>query len=326
MKLVTFRTAAEELKIGALIDEGRRIVDFSVVEPGNHATTPGFLRDMLVLIESGDDGLRIVRDYAAHAPDHACLERTGVTLMAPLPVPVQIRCFSVFEMHARQSGQAMMHYMASRSDDPDKTLSAMRASGKFDVPPVFYERPFYYKGNRMSVVGPDADVHWPPYSDVIDYEIELAAIIGRKGKDISAGDAGRHIFGYSVFNDLSARDEQAREMVAPLGPAKGKDFDGGNVLGPCIVTADEVGDPYALAMTVHVNGECWTESNSSGMTHGFEAMIAHVSRSETIHPGEIFLSGCAGGGCGMEQGRYPQRGDVVTLAIEKIGSLRNRIL
>jgi len=249
-----------------------------------------------------------------------------VTLLAPLPVPSQLRCFSVFEAHARQSGQAMMQYMAAQSSDPPATLAALRESGKFDVPAVFYERPFYYKGNRFAVTGTDTDIHWPSYSDIVDYEVELAAVIGGTGRDIDHVDAASYIFGYTVFNDLSARDEQAREMVAPLGPAKGKDFDGGNVIGPCIVTTDELVNPYGIRMQAFVNDTLWSDSHSSGMTHTFETMIAYVSRSETIHPGELFVSGCAGNGCGLELGRYPNRGDTISVSIESIGTIRNRIL
>jgi len=115
------------------------------------------------------------------------------------------------------------------------------------------------------------------------------------------------------------------EMQAMLGPCKGKDFDTGNVFGPCITTADEI-DPNGLTMIARVNGEEWSRGSSGAMYHSFGDCIAHASRSETIHPGEIFGSGTVGGGCGLEQLRFLSPGDVIELEIDGIGVLRNRIV
>ena len=150
-------------------------------------------------------------------------------------------------------------------------------------------------------------------------------MIGTGGVDISAEKAREHIFGFTIFNDVSARDYQTREMQGMLGPCKGKDFDTGNVLGPCIATADEI-DPYDLTMTARVNGEEWSRGNSGTIHHRFEDCIAHVSQSETLHPGEILGSGTVGNGCGLELKRFLSPGDVVELEIEGIGVLRNRIV
>jgi 2-keto-4-pentenoate hydratase/2-oxohepta-3-ene-1,7-dioic acid hydratase in catechol pathway len=137
--------------------------------------------------------------------------------------------------------------------------------------------------------------------------------------------AREHIFGYTIFNDISARDAQAVEMGGMLGPAKGKDFDTGNVMGPCLVTVDELPDPYNLSMVARVNGEEWGRGNSRDMYWKFEDVIAHISRSETLYPGEFFGSGTVGNGCGLEQMRYLKPGDVVELEVEGIGLLRTRI-
>ena len=340
MKFVTFECGGDQ-RIGALSPDGDSILDLDKAQDylsgrhvsGKHVSVkrlsdkqdPTF-SSMLALIEAGPSGLDRAFEMLESAPVEAILDRSSVTLLAPLPVPAQIRCFSAFEEHAKQSAQAMMRVMASNSEDPLQALAEFQASGKFDIPPVFYERPLYYKGNRFSVVGTDTDVIWPAYSEVIDYELEIAAIIGRPGKHIRREEADSYLFGYSVFNDLSARDEQSREMVAPLGPAKGKDFDGGNVLGPCIVTVDELSGIDGLKMTATINDEVWTDTTSDGMAHSFADMLAYVSRDETIYPGEIFLSGCVGGGSGMEQQRYLSRGDSVALEIEGIGTIRNRIV
>jgi 2-keto-4-pentenoate hydratase/2-oxohepta-3-ene-1,7-dioic acid hydratase in catechol pathway len=128
-----------------------------------------------------------------------------------------------------------------------------------------------------------------------------------------------------VFNDFSARDAQMAEMQGPLGPAKGKDFATGNALGPWIVTADEVPDPYALTITVRVNGEVWTEGTLASAYHRFPAMLAFVSRDEPLVAGELLGSGTMDHGCGLELGRYLSWGDVVEIDVEALGMLRNRI-
>ena len=174
-------------------------------------------------------------------------------------------------------------------------------------------------------MGPDHEVRWPAYSQLMDYELEMGMVLGRTGVNISREGAGDYIFGYTIFNDLSARDTQMIEMVGGLGPTKGKDFDGANVLGPCIVTADEF-DPNNANMRVRVNGELRSEGNSRTMLYRFEDLIAYISRDETLHAGEILCSGTVGGGCGLEQGKFLASGDVVELEIEGIGVLRNRIV
>ncbi|MCA9298522.1 MAG: fumarylacetoacetate hydrolase family protein, partial [Phycisphaerales bacterium] len=173
--------------------------------------------------------------------------------------------------------------------------------------------------------GPDAEVVWPAYSQVMDFELEFACVIGRGGRDIAKADARSHIFGYTIFNDFSARDAQTVEMMGMLGPAKGKDFDNSNVIGPVIVTADEIPDPYALAMTCRINGETLASGSSSTMHWRFEDFIEHISRGETLHPGELLGSGTVGGGCGLEHLRFLEDGDVVELEVERIGVLRNHV-
>jgi 2-keto-4-pentenoate hydratase/2-oxohepta-3-ene-1,7-dioic acid hydratase in catechol pathway len=169
-------------------------------------------------------------------------------------------------------------------------------------------------------------VPWPSYTERLDYELEFGCYIAKRGKDIPRSRAREHIFGYTIFNDFSARDEQTREMAGQLGPGKGKDFDNGNAMGPCLVTADEIGDPYRLEMIARVNGEEWGRGNSRDMHWKFEDCIAHASRSETLHPGEFFGSGTVGNGCGLEQLRFLKPGDLVELEVEGIGILRNRVV
>ena len=154
--------------------------------------------------------------------------------------------------------------------------------------------------------------------------MELAAVIGRSGKDITEANALDHIFGYTIWNDMSARDVQVRELPVSMGPGKAKDWDGSNVLGPCIVTADEI-DPHNVDLEVRINGECWGRCNTKEMHHTFEAMIAYASQSLTLHPGEVFGSGTATGGSGLELGRWISPLDVIEMEASGIGVLRNVI-
>jgi 2-keto-4-pentenoate hydratase/2-oxohepta-3-ene-1,7-dioic acid hydratase in catechol pathway len=265
---------------------------------------------MLALIDAAGPGLEKARSLAARWPAAAAVPLDTVRLLAPIPEPRQMRDCLTFELHLRNA----------------IAQSEKRTGIKRPFPEVWYQQPIYYKANRFSFVGHETDVVWPAYSQWMDYELELACVIGKTGKDIAREKAMEHIFGFTIFNDFSARDAQMAEMTAQLGPAKGKDFDTGNALGPWIVTLDEIGDPHALAMDARVNGERWGGGNSSQMHHKWPAVLAHISASETLHAGEVIGSGTVGTGCGLELGRQLQHGDVVELEIEKIGVLRNKVV
>lgn len=191
------------------------------------------------------------------------------------------------------------------------------------VPDYWYEAPIYYKGNHRALLGPEDECPWPSYTEHLDFELELALIVGKRGRNVAPEDAAEHIFGFTVFNDFSARDVQAREMSAWLGPGKGKDF--ANALGPCIVTCDEVGAEPDLEMVCRVNGEEWGRARSSEMHWRWADILAHVSNDEDVYPADIYGSGTPGGCCGLDLGRRLNPGDVVELEIEKIGVLRNRV-
>ncbi len=212
------------------------------------------------------------------------------------------------------------------AEDPEAAAKELRATGFFDIPKVWYERPVYYTCSRFAVAGPEDEVVWPTYSNLMDYELEFAAVIGKAGKNLSKENALDHIFGFTIFNDFSARDEQTIVMEGKLGPGKGKDFDRANVFGPCIVTMDEIGDPYNLDMTARVNGEEWSRGNSGAMYYKFEDLLANITRGETINPGEIICSGTVGTGCGLEHLKFLSDGDTIELEIEKIGVLRNKVV
>jgi len=294
MKLATFVTPDGAQRVGVV--EGDRIREVSGVT------------DMLSLIEVGVQQIKTISK--AH-------DLRDVRLLAPIPRPPRLRDFLCFELHVRQSrANRYLFGMGSERLDP----------AKVEIAKVWYERPVYYKSNTFSVVGHGAEVHWPSYSRIIDYELEIGLVVGRGGKNVARQDALSHVFGYTVFNDFSARDEQYIEMQGQLGPAKGKDFDTGNALGPWITTADELGDPQNLRMQARVNGETWSDGWSRGMKHGFADIVAYASLEETLYPGEILGSGTVGGGCGNEQGRFLKHGDEIELEVSGIGVLRNRIV
>ncbi len=307
MKLVTFVEGGSTERVGALCDDLTTVVDLSEHFP-----------DMLTLIDGGraalDTAGRACRDRARTVP------LAGVRLLAPVPVPRQIRDCMCFEKHVRQAFEQAARMKLGR------LASLPIALGLVRIPGIWYKQPIYYKSNRFSVIGPDHDVIWPDYAELMDFECELGIVIGKQGKDISRDRAAEHIFGYLIFNDMSARDAQFAEMGGRLGPAKGKDFDTGNVLGPWLTTADEIDDPYDLTMIARVNGVEWGRGSSRDMYHRFEDLIAHISRSETLHAGEVIGSGTVGDGCGLEHGRFLEPGDVVELEISGLGVLRNRLV
>jgi 2-keto-4-pentenoate hydratase/2-oxohepta-3-ene-1,7-dioic acid hydratase in catechol pathway len=255
---------------------------------GGDVVDLGFDGDMVAFIEAGAPG-----------SDRSAV--TGARLLAPLR-PRSLRDFLAFEGHLK---------------------GALGRLGR-PIPDEWYEVPAYYKGMPDTVIGPDEEVPWPAYSDRVDHELELAAVIGRRCKDVPAADAEDCIFGYTIWNDLSARDTQTRELPIGMGPAKAKDWDGSNVLGPCLVTAGEL-DPGGLTMRVRVNGELWGEDTTAAMHHRFADMIAYASQAQTLYPGEVFGSGTATGGSGLELDRELAPGDLVELEVEGIGRLQNRI-
>ena len=275
-------------------------------------------------IEAGEPAL--VRAYAVLESSPATIPSDQVGWVAPLPLPAQIRDCLGFEEHLKNSFESAIKLSAMAADDPMKAEQALRASGRFAVPDVWYQQPLYYKANRFSVAQSGKDIVWPAYSEVMDFELELACIIGKKGKDIKKGNAEEHIFGYTIYNDLSARDAQMLESPGMLGPAKSKDFDDSIILGPVIVTKDELDDPYNLRMQARVNGETWCDNNSNTIHWTFSDMIAHISKSETLHPGEVIGSGTVGLGCGLEHLRFLNDGDTVELEIEKIGVISNKVI
>ena len=168
---------------------------------------------------------------------------------------------------------------------------------KEPIPPAWYEIPAYYKGSCHSFIGHGDEILWPSYSKILDYELELAAIVGKDGFNLTKKQARHHIFGLTILNDISARDVQKKEMSIRLGPAKAKDFC--SVIGPVITTMDEFNyEEPNLAMMARINGKEWSRGKSGDAYYSFSQMIAHVSQEEWILAGDLLGSGTVGTGCG----------------------------
>jgi fumarylacetoacetate (FAA) hydrolase len=293
MKLITYSAYAKSRQPGLLVEE---------------AVYPLPFASMHALIESGDKGL----ERARRAVQGKRIAPGNATLHAPILRPTTLRDAYAFETHV-------------------KTANANRGR---EVPREWYKFPIFYFTNPSNIYGPDDEILCPAYTEELDYELEIAAVIGKPGRDIEPEDAPRHIFGYTIFNDWSARDVQREEMKAGLGPAKGKDF--ASSLGPCIVTTDELADRetgrpgvYDLEMRARVNGKELSRGNFKDIYWSFGDILARVSQSVGLMPGDVIGSGTVGTGCLLEltkgKGPWLKIGDTVELEIDGIGILKNVI-
>lgn len=330
MKLITYEVQGGDLKLGALRgDDDAVIIDLAAGAVALGLEDGGALGSMMALIEAGNAGMEIAREIAevARKSGHAWagIAASSVKWKSPLPVPPQFRDCLMFEEHLLNSYSMLRKTLAAREPDPVAALADYEAKGVYRVPAVWYDIPVYYKANRFSFIGHEEDIIWPEYSEKLDFELEYACVLNSYTKDVTVEEARSRIFGYTIFNDVSARDVQSIEMQASLGPSKGKDFDTGNILGPCIVTADSI-DADDLTMIARINGEEWCRGNSGSARWSFAEVIAHASKSETLVPGECIGSGTVGGGCGLEHDRFLNPGDIIELELSGVGTLRNRIV
>ncbi|MFN2589159.1 MAG: fumarylacetoacetate hydrolase family protein [Actinomycetota bacterium] len=280
--------------------------------------------DAVLPLEPGVRLLDLLGDDGERLSSAAAVARSGVFdsvavadihLLAPIPRPPSVRDFYAFEQHVKTARQRRGLEM-----DPD-----------------WYELPVFYFTNPAAITGPNDDVAVPPGSSALDYELEVAAIVGRRGSDLDPDEAEHHIAGFCVMNDWSARDLQVREMKQSLGPAKGKDF--ATAIGPYIVTPDELEQyrkarAYDLTMTASVNGREYSRASLAEIYWSFGEMLAYASRGTSIEPGDVIGSGTCGTGCILElsmvhgQDLYPwlQTGDEVVLEVEHLGRLASRVV
>jgi len=338
MRLITFRSQGQE-QLGALIDTDTRVVRLHACEQLRGGQLQTHLTNMLAFLRGGSaarDSAEAALDFAlSQRPEGVVLDRADVELLPPVPRPESIRDFMAFEQHIINCLRIMaMPEWLGRFDEWIDNTFGRRATLAYRLNRAWYEQPIYYKGNRMSVVGDGAKVVVPSYTRRFDWELEFGIFLCGTGRDIPEERSREYIGGYTIFNDFSARDIQGKEMGGRLGPAKGKDFDCGNAIGPVLVTPDEIPDPYNLIMKARLNGAEVSRGHTRGMHWTFEQMIAYVSRSETVYPGEFFGSGTAtvpesgrkSRCCGVEMGRFLQPGDTIELEVERIGTLRSHIV
>ena len=294
-------------------DNGGIVTAGIVGEHGLHALPPGVT--VLDLVRAGLPAALEAGTAALSAPPVPAAE---VRLLPPLAAPT-VRDFVAFEEHV-------------------EGVAASVGDGT-GVVPEWYQAPTFYFTNPYALIGAHDDVPVPPGSQLLDFELEVAVVVGRDGASLSPEQAADHVFGYSVLNDWSARDLQRREMKVSLGPAKGKDS--ATTLGPWLVTADEL-EPYrdadgflALDMRVSVNGIEVGQDLLSNMGWPFEELIAYASRGTQVRAGDVLGSGtCGNGGCLAElwgrRGELSppplQPGDVVEMTVEGIGAIRNRVV
>jgi len=338
VRLITFRHDAK-LEVGALAEDGSKVVRLQTAEGLRTGRPNPHLESMLAFLQGGSaarEAAQAALEFArSQHPVGVVLDRAGLQLLSPVPRPESIRDFMVFEQHVTNCIRKfeMPRWLASLDESLDR-MFGRKATLAYRKNRAWYQRPVYYKGNRLSVVGDGASVVMPAYTQRLDWELEFGIFIGQTGTNIPREKAREFIGGYTIFNDFSARDIQGREMASRLGPAKGKDFDTGNAIGPHLVTPDEVPDPYNLAMKARVNGEEVSSGHTRGMYWTFEQMIAYVSQAETLHPGEFFGSGTGTvpesgqnrRGCGLEMDRFLKVGDKVELEVERLGILTNYVV
>ncbi|HEY4386132.1 MAG TPA: fumarylacetoacetate hydrolase family protein [Ktedonobacteraceae bacterium] len=238
-----------------------------------------------------------------------------IHLLSPIPEPPTLRDFYAFEQHVK----------------------AARSGRGLAMIPEWYEIPTFYFSNTSELYTHDSPVPYPVGCEALDFELEIAGVIGREGKDIPPEQASQYIAGYTIMNDWSARDFQRKDMLLNLGPGKGKDF--ATSLGPCLVTPDELAryrvdeganERYDMTMLARVNGREISHGNFKDIYYSFPQMIAYASRNARLRIGDVIGSGTVGTGCILELGTHIQpwlqRGDVVELAITGLGVLRNTIV
>lgn len=310
MKLISFRLPGSPfVRAGWL--EGEWAICAGSAASGLGQAAGAVAPRRLTILELIDslDAIQNLRDaLGEERPAGVAYRLTEIELLAPIPQPRTLRDFYSFEAHVKTA----------------------RANRGLQMIPEWYEAPVFYFSNPNAIYGPEATVPKPRSTAKLDFELEVAVVIGKECRDLQPDEAESVIAGYLIMNDWSARDVQAKEMKVGLGPAKGKDF--ATSLGPWLVTPDELADTVRdgrphLTMTARINGQEVARGNLGDLHFSFGEMLARASQDCTLHPGEVIGSGTVGTGCLLETGAYRwlEPGDVVELEVERLGVLRNRI-
>jgi 2-keto-4-pentenoate hydratase/2-oxohepta-3-ene-1,7-dioic acid hydratase in catechol pathway len=300
MRWVTFRSDPGEPRVGVVVEKDILALDPRV--------------QLIDLLDEEGEGLAEAGHRVMGKPGEV-FPYDAVSLLPPILMPPSVRDFYAFEQHVRTARQRR----------------------GLDMDPDWYELPVFYFSNPAAVVGPNEDVAVPPGSSELDFELEVAAVVGRGGSDLDPEEAEGHIAGFCVMNDWSARDIQRREMKLSMGPVKGKDF--ATSLGPALTTPDELepyrrGRAYDLAMTASVNGREYSRASLADIHWSFGEMLAYASRGTRLVPGDVIGSGTCGTGCILElslvhgEDAYPwlQVGDQIVLEVEHLGRLSSRVV
>jgi fumarylacetoacetate (FAA) hydrolase len=320
MKLVTLIAADRSLHIGALITNlpyGQNLIlDFYEIEKSsNHQDMVEFIRNQKTTLPWAKEQIALAQNNKM--PAHCIVKESEVTLTAPVPKPVSCRDGYAFRQHVE---------------------SARKGRG-LPMIPEFDLFPTFYFTNHLAIVGPGEVFVMEKALERLDFELEVAIVTGKEGRNIPASKADDYIFGYMIMNDWSAREFQTQEMKLNLGPAKGKDFATG--LGPYLVTKDELeknripgsnGDRYDLRMTAFHNGKQVSDGNLKDMNWTFAQILERVSYGVTVHPGEVIGSGTVGTGCYMElnlskitDNVWIHPDDQFALEVDGLGRLENTI-
>ena len=209
MKLLSYQST-QGARIAVAVDDNQ-CVDIAALYnrvTGEHAPE---LADMLTLIKSGEAGLEKIRSVIAQHQDSDKIALADIEFLAPLPLPESVRDFANYELHCLQALSASMRMRAAKEPNPEQALEEFKSSGAYAIPPIWYDQPLYYKCNRFSISGHNQTIHWPNYSNVMDYELELACIIGKTAKDVKKEDAKDYIFGYTIYTTLAHAMHKARK-------------------------------------------------------------------------------------------------------------------
>ncbi len=299
MKLVTF-IADGETRLGALL--GERVIDLNAAARLDPAGPPAVASSLKALLELGDEGLAAARRALAAAEGESAVALAGVAfareavrLLAPVPDPQKILCIGQnYRDHCAEQGKPLPERVA-----------------------VFGKWP-------TCVIGDGDAIELPSASQAVDYEAELAVVIGRRGKDIPPAAAYDHVAGYTCLHDVSARDVQYADGGGQW--LRGKSFDTFCPLGPCLVTRDEIPDPHTLDIWCELNGRRMQQSNTENLVFRVDYLVSELSRGVTLLPGDIITTGTPGGvGWFREPRVLLQPGDQVTIGIAGIGELRNPV-
>jgi 2-keto-4-pentenoate hydratase/2-oxohepta-3-ene-1,7-dioic acid hydratase in catechol pathway len=303
VKFITFQKKDGTMSAGWLLDK-EHAVDMSEASDGR------LPNNLLEFLDQSEEYMKLVGGLSLGPGQKGVYPLRELQLKAPLPTPRSFRDFYAFEQHVRMA----------------------RERRGLAVVPEWYKMPVFYFSNHLSISGPGDEISRPENCYWLDYELEIACIIGKKGRDIPAESADSYIFGYCILNDWSARDLQREEMKVGLGPAKGKDFS--TTIGPWLVTKDELetfklNKGFSLAMKARVNGILLSEGNMKDIYYSFGEMISRASQGVTLYPGEMIGSGTVGTGCILELGsnvhRWLEPGDQIELEIDHLGILQNTV-